>query len=1214
MESNRPSGRSDEHQGGVVQDNTSGSPEALVRDDTWWINCLRVFLIGTLLVVAIGISTATFKVLSKMEHTTFRNEFETVSTQISQLFLQDMYIKLWVSSFATLAVTQTLAVDDDFPSASTSFLNKLSLGVGDISYWNRIGFSPLLWTERDRNDWEAAVTDSNQFLNNNICHVCGEGMEVTNSDGSVSLPGYGSFTCSMINEAGLNGRIPEADCPYLASYVKAGCQCTPVSISNNQTNTTATSISTKIFRIKDGKRIPDNEPPPFSPVWQASPPMLNQGLLYNQMGDPIRRQALNMMIETKLPTFSRTRYPDGEYQSLVGELYGTPQATIFYPLVDANPTNNQSVIGSIAIDFPWISVLGFGGRIPPRSSGVAFVVENNQGQMFTFHINPDLEVAFVGEGDLHDPHYDSMVKGTSYDDLTANMLTIAPNAANANVSDGTLLYKIRIYPSEPFQNQFETRQPVYYTALVASIFVFTSAIFILYDILVRRRQIKVMKSALQSNAIVTNVFPDFVTSRLMTNAISLRQHTTGNVHGNNTRLAPTSFGTAKHQLRILLGARSGSVETALFGQTEPIADFFPNVTVLFADITGFTAWSSEREPVQVFQLLESVYQTFDTIAAKHDVFKVETIGDCYVAVTGLPVAQPDHAVRMARFAYDIMLHMHELAASLESMLGPGTGTLSIRVGLHSGSVTGGVLRGDKARFQLFGDTMNTSARMESTGEKNRIQASDSTAALLQEAGLERWVNQRDTRVSVKGKGDMQTFWIDPDLQELAEPNPDTVYDDALPDMGSSTKGSEDNGVDRLINWNTDLLETFLRKLVAARKTSIRRYGRRSSLHLGDSGCKRPIHDVTEVIEMFKFNEKAAEEQLDPESVELSQAVHAQLRNYVACVAGMYRNNPFHNFEHASHVAMSANKILKRIIKPEDIDYGQDYLRKKDRKKTVAEQIHNSTFGISSDALMQFTVIFAAVIHDVDHTGVSNAQLVKERSEVALMYDDKCVAEQNSVQIAWDLLMEDQFSDLRACIYTSGEEKSRFRQLIVNAVIATDIADGELQTLRKNRWHKAFYDDPNERRRFDEEMSCKATVVFEYIIQASDVAHTMQHWHVYSKWNERLFEERYTAYLAGREEKDPTLGWYNGEIWFFDNYIIPLARKLETCGVFGVSSDEYLNYALANRHEWERRGQDIVEEFKKGSRSQTHANKNQLPCIPLIANPSSLMLAHENFWR
>ena len=73
-------------------------------------------------------------------------------------------------------------------------------------------------------------------------------------------------------------------------------------------------------------------------------------------------------------------------------------------------------------------------------------------------------------------------------------------------------------------------------------------------------------------------------------------------------------------------------------------------------------------------------------------------------------------------------------------------------------------------------------------------------------------------------------------------------------------------------------------------------------------------------------------------------------------------------------------------------------------------------------------------------------------------------------------------------------------------------------------------------------------------------------HVYKRWNERLFQEMFLAYEEGRGGKDPTDGWYNGELWFFDNYIIPLARKLEECGVFGVSSDECLNYALENRKE------------------------------------------------
>jgi hypothetical protein len=112
------------------------------------------------------------------------------------------------------------------------------------------------------------------------------------------------------------------------------------------------------------------------------------------------------------------------------------------------------------------------------------------------------------------------------------------------------------------------------------------------------------------------------------------------------------------------------------------------VLVLFADISGFTAWSSEREPTQVFTLLQAIFHKFDTLARKRDVFKVETIGDCYVAVTGLPDPQPDHAVRMTKFARACIHKFMAVVKRLETQLGPGTSDLRMRFGLHSGPVTG----------------------------------------------------------------------------------------------------------------------------------------------------------------------------------------------------------------------------------------------------------------------------------------------------------------------------------------------------------------------------------------------------------------------------------------------------------------------------------------------------------------------------------------------
>ena len=129
-------------------------------------------------------------------------------------------------------------------------------------------------------------------------------------------------------------------------------------------------------------------------------------------------------------------------------------------------------------------------------------------------------------------------------------------------------------------------------------------------------------------------------------------------------------------------------------------------------------------------------------------------------------------------------------------------------------------------------------------------------------------------------------------------------------------------------------------------------------------------------------------------------------------------------------------------------------------------------------------------------------------------------------------------------------------------MATDIMDKDLKQLRNERWEKAFAEQKPERRSSfgpglnREQIHRKATIVIEHLIQASDVAHTMQHWHIYRKWNERLFFEMSLAHFSGRSPQDPAENWYKGELGFFDFYIIPLAKKLKDCGVFGVS--RYVN--------------------------------------------------------
>ena len=129
----------------------------------------------------------------------------------------------------------------------------------------------------------------------------------------------------------------------------------------------------------------------------------------------------------------------------------------------------------------------------------------------------------------------------------------------------------------------------------------------------------------------------------------------------------------------------------------------------------------------------------------------------YVACCGVPEAEPAHAVKMARFAWDCMVCMREITRDLETQLGPDTGELSMRFGLNSGPVTAGLLRGQQSRFQLFGDTVNTAARMESTGKSGKIQCSQSTAQALMRSGKDHWIVPREDIVSAKGK--VSIAWI-----------------------------------------------------------------------------------------------------------------------------------------------------------------------------------------------------------------------------------------------------------------------------------------------------------------------------------------------------------------------------------------------------------------------------------------------------------------------
>ncbi|XP_068447601.1 atrial natriuretic peptide receptor 2-like [Clinocottus analis] len=193
------------------------------------------------------------------------------------------------------------------------------------------------------------------------------------------------------------------------------------------------------------------------------------------------------------------------------------------------------------------------------------------------------------------------------------------------------------------------------------------------------------------------------------------------------------------------------------------AQSFANATLYFSDIVGFTQLSGASTPYQVVDFLNQLYTTFDDIIDNYDVYKVETIGDAYMVVSGVPQENGiNHAGEIASMALDLVSVCHSFKIPHK----PNT-QLKIRAGIHSGPVVAGVVGTKMPRYCLFGDTVNTASRMESTSEALKIQVSGATADLLHM--LKGYILTCRGTLDVKGKGAMTTWWLEAKRDDNTDP-------------------------------------------------------------------------------------------------------------------------------------------------------------------------------------------------------------------------------------------------------------------------------------------------------------------------------------------------------------------------------------------------------------------------------------------------------------
>ncbi len=200
--------------------------------------------------------------------------------------------------------------------------------------------------------------------------------------------------------------------------------------------------------------------------------------------------------------------------------------------------------------------------------------------------------------------------------------------------------------------------------------------------------------------------------------------------------------------KLLLNILPEAIADRLKEDESTIADTFTNVTILFADIVGFTPLSARLSPSRVVYVLNDIFSAFDQLAEKHGLEKIKTIGDAYMVVGGLPTPRHDHAEAIAEMALDMQEEISRLSAIHNQ-------SFSIRVGINSGPVVAGVIGIKKFIYDLWGDSVNTASRMESQGIPGCIQVTEVTYEILKD----KFFLEKRGMIEVKGKGKMVTYLL-----------------------------------------------------------------------------------------------------------------------------------------------------------------------------------------------------------------------------------------------------------------------------------------------------------------------------------------------------------------------------------------------------------------------------------------------------------------------